>query len=185
MGLEFTDADPQFVAAIPGRYGETAFKGSFTIGVTSSQRGGFELRPTKFDVTVIKKEIATTANGRQRTQDAIKATVEHEDKHVADIRKWYDQNQNRALGYFKTREDAEAHKESAYKRLTDRFERAQELSQQHRPESEWKPIMDREKATSGRAPDASAVDARARQRSAEESTRRASEMEHSINTKSQ
>jgi RHS repeat-associated protein len=136
MGLEFNDpyeGNPTFVEAIPGRYGETAFRGSFTVGVSASERGGFDLRPSKFDVTVTRKDIAITANGMKRTQDAIKATVEHENKHVTDLKRWHDQNQNKDLGHFKTKEEAESQKQAAYKKLTDRFERAQEISQQHRP----------------------------------------------------
>lgn len=147
LGLEFTDLDPQLVESIPGRYGETAFKGNFAVGVVSSASSGFDLKTIKFDVTVIRKQIATTADGLRRTQDAIKATMEHENKHVSDIKRWYDSNQERALGHFKTREAAENNAEGAAKKIYDQFGRAQNQSQQHEPKSAWKRIMDRERAT--------------------------------------
>jgi YD repeat-containing protein len=45
-----------------------------------------ELKVTCYDMTVTSKQVATTANGKERTPEAIGATKEHENLHTSDIR---------------------------------------------------------------------------------------------------
>jgi RHS repeat-associated protein len=146
MGLEFKDSDPEYVGTLPGQFGRTTFSLGVGVDVVPSPNGGFDVKVSKYNVKVVHKPIATaTKDHGDRSKDAIRATLEHENKHVSDIKKVHDENQGKAMGHFETKKAAEADKSAAVKQLTHEFDKAEKKTNEHKPTSEWKPIMDREK----------------------------------------
>jgi RHS repeat-associated protein len=141
FGLESTDRDVELVDAIPGKFGNTEFKLSAAVAPVQTN-GTFSLQVTRNDVTVTSKQVATTANGKERTAEAVKASKEHEGLHTSDIKAVHDANQNKVLqtGY-PTQKDAQ--KEA--NKLNRDFGKAEGQSNQHKPDEKWKDIMLRER----------------------------------------
>ncbi len=151
MGLDYSDPyegspnrfNPVDVIKNPGgdRYGETHIDRK--IGVTPYTNG--ELRLTKYDVTVGKRDIATkTDQWGLRNQKAIEATKQHEDKHVADAKVLEGQYHNligKAVGHFELGQNPDKAAERMAKRLADQFDTK---IQSHEPKKEWSDIRKRE-----------------------------------------
>lgn len=145
FGLEFTDRDFELVEAIPGKFGNTQFKLSAAVAPVQTNDGTFSLQVTRYDVTVQSKQVATTANGKERTPEAVGATKQHENLHRDDIKGVHDANQNRVMktGY-PTREAAAKDAQKEANKLNKEFGKAEAQSQSHKPDEKWKDIMRRE-----------------------------------------
>jgi hypothetical protein len=145
MGLEFTDRDFELVNAIPGQFGNTQFKFSAAVAPVQTNHGTFSLQATRYDVTVQSKQVATTANGKERTPEAVAATKQHENLHRDDMKAVHDKNQNRVMrtGY-PTREAAAKDAQKEANKLNREFGKAETQSNQHKPDEKWKDIMRRE-----------------------------------------
>jgi RHS repeat-associated protein len=147
FGLEFSDRafDPQ--ESIPGKFGNTEFALSVGVGVVRSSDGTFALQIHQYDVAVRTKQFATHANGHPRTLDAIKATKEHENLHVAHAREIHDANQNRTVKTGLTEKEAESTRKDEQRKIADQFSSAARRDQQDckRAGGEWAPIVERER----------------------------------------
>jgi RHS repeat-associated protein len=143
-GLEFTDRDVELVEALPGMFGKTEFSLKAGVGVVEN-KGTFSLQVTKYDVTVTSKQVATTAEGKARTSEAVEASKEHEGLHTGDIKAVHDANQNKVLqtGY-PTREAAAKDAQKEANKLNSEFGKAEAETNRHQPDEKWKDIMQRE-----------------------------------------
>ena len=148
FGLEFFPGQFEEVTAIPnepGLVGLTTPKLELSIQMVQAPSGGFSLQ-SKVDVRITSKLVATTAHGRPRDRAAIEQTKVHENKHEGVARKWHDANQNKVpKGPFKTADEAvKAAKEAGDKIKAD-FNRTQEIDKQHKPDSVWKSILEKDR----------------------------------------
>jgi uncharacterized protein RhaS with RHS repeats len=145
FGLEFTDRDVELVDALPGKFGNTEFKLSAAVAPVQTN-GTFSLQVTRYDVTVTSKQVATTANGKERTAEAIKASKEHEGVHTSDIKAVHDANQNRVLQTdYPTREAAMKDAQKEANKLNREFGKAEAETNRHKPDEKWEDIMLRER----------------------------------------
>ena len=96
-------------------------------------------------MTVTSKEVATTANGKERTSEAVGASKEHENLHTSDLKAVHDANQNKVLqtGY-PTRDAAAKDAQKEANKLNRDFGKAESKTNEHKPDEKWKDIMKRE-----------------------------------------
>jgi RHS repeat-associated protein len=148
FGLEFRGEDVpfQFVPSVPGEYGHTAFDVKAVVGYFPTE-GGFSLRTTRLDVTILSRQVATEVKvagerrARPRTDEAIAATVKHEGIHGTDAKTFHDANQNRLFpGVFKSPDEAKKAASEAGKQLQREFKE----SQKHTPPEKWNDIQRKE-----------------------------------------
>lgn len=148
FGLEFFPGTMQEVTAIPsepGLVGLTTPKLELSIQMVPSPGGGFSLQ-SKVDVRITSKLVATMANGRPRDRGAIEQTKVHENKHEDVARKWHDANQNKIpKGPFKTADEAIKAAREAGDKVKSDFNRTQEIDKQHKPDSVWKKILQKDR----------------------------------------
>ena len=148
FGLEMRGEDVpfQFVPSVPGEYGHTAFDVKAVVGYFPTE-GGFSLRTTRLDVTILSRQVATEVKvagerrARPRTDEAIAATVKHEGIHGTDAKTFHDANQNRLFpGVFKSPSEAKKAASEAGKQLQREFKE----SQKHTPPEKWNDIQRKE-----------------------------------------
>ena len=145
-GLEFTDRDVELVKGIPGMFGRTEFKLSAAVAPVQTNDGTYSLQVTKYNVAVTSKQVATTANGKERKPEAIGASKEHENLHTSDMKAVHDANQNKVLktGY-PTREAAAKDAQKQANKLNRDFGKAEAQTNRHQPDDKWKYILLRER----------------------------------------
>jgi RHS repeat-associated protein len=148
LGLEFFDHDFQEVGRVPGEPtldGLTTPQLELSIVMVPSS-GGFSLQ-SKVDVRITSKYIATTKpSGQPRERGAIDQTKVHENTHKDVAKKWHDANQNKVpKGPFKTQEAATKAATEAGNKIKADFNRTQEIDKQHKPDSLWKKILEKDR----------------------------------------
>ena len=150
MGLEYNDpyeGSPgrfEMVGTIthPGvdRYGETQLRVRPMVVAS-----GHDLILKGYNVDVGKRIIATeTKFWGKRSDRAIEATKEHEDKHVSVAKALHDQYRRMigdVVGQVGAKENAQKAAERAHDRIADEFETK---TTSHEPKSAWRDIMRRE-----------------------------------------
>jgi hypothetical protein len=96
--------------------------------------------------TVDKKLVTTHAKGHLRTERAKEATHVHENKHEDQRRQWHDTHQTSSpTGPFPDKKSAEEAGNKVRDALRRDYYKDVKEKDQHRPDSEWKGILEREK----------------------------------------
>jgi|GEM_PF-6925528 len=145
-GLDFTDPGlGQFVERIPGFFGTTSI--TLKVAPVDQGNGTFKLR---LDVKVTDRRVAERgANDVKRTKEAMDATCEHEEvEHSKDWRGFHDENQSQVPNTVYP--NIEAAREAAKPiedKVWDAAEKAKDKFEEHKPDSRWKDILDRESKT--------------------------------------
>lgn len=150
FGLEVHDRDfePVDGKEIPGKFGNTEFSVSVSVGVVPGANGTFSLQVIGLDITVTSKKVALTANGAQRRPSAIEATKTHEKRHVDNMRRLDKFYERRVVKTGLTRKEATlmaAQREAD--KVADKINEAGEADQRDckKPTLLWKPIVSKER----------------------------------------
>jgi uncharacterized protein RhaS with RHS repeats len=146
-GLEFFPRDVKEVEAIKGEPGLSGL--TIPDLKLSIQRlrtpDGYALQ-SKVDVIIIRKEVATTINGRPLSREGIDQLKVHEDRHERTAKEWHDGNQNKIpSGPFKTVEAAAKGAKEAGDKLRADFDSKMGTDHVHKPDSVWKKILEQDK----------------------------------------
>src|SRR2546423_4987868 len=152
FGFEFTDHPLEVVSSIPGHpelVGLTQFQTNIALTMTQTS-GGFQLGLGRFDVTVTSKQVATTGYGRERTDSAVQATKDHENRHVSIAKALHDavhRGEGIAKTTYRTEQEARAAAKTAGDALKAKVENQQDnLGNKNAHQGpEWKNILDKEK----------------------------------------